>query len=100
MTEWRSVFLFHIYFNIKGISLKKQMTFEQLTIASYNIWGLTDKLKKVQLSKNLKFYNVDVCCAQETKTTEDIDTNIRYYRLIYKKTNQKIAEMDVQYTKD
>ena len=55
MTEWRSVSLFHIYFNIKGISLKKQMTFEHLTIASYNIWGLTDKLKKVQLSKDLKF---------------------------------------------
>ena len=53
------------------------MTFENLTIASYNIRGFTDKLKKVQLSKDLKFYNVDVCCVQETKITEDIDTNIR-----------------------
>ena len=65
------------------------MTFENLTIASYNIRGFTDKLKKVQLSKDLKFYNVDVCCAQETKITENIDTNIRDYRLIYQKTNQK-----------
>ena len=65
------------------------MTFENLTIASYNIRGLTDKLKKVQLTKDLKFYNVDVCCVQETKITEGIDINIRDYRLICQKTNQK-----------
>ena len=53
------------------------MAFENLTIASYNIRGLTDKLKKVQLSKDLKFYNDDVCCVQETKITEDIDTKMR-----------------------
>ena len=53
------------------------MAFENLTIASYNIRGLTDKLKKVQLSKDLKFHNVDVCCVQETKITEDIDTKMR-----------------------
>ena len=53
------------------------MTFENLTIASYNIRGLSDKLKKVQLTKDLKFYNVDVCCVQETKITESIDINIR-----------------------
>ena len=65
------------------------MTFENLTIASYNIRGLTDKLKKVQLTKDLKFYNVDVCCVQETKIAEGIDTNIRDYRLICQKRNQK-----------
>ena len=62
---------------------------ENLTIGSYNIRGLTDKLKKVQLSKDLKFYNVDMCCVQETKITEGIDTNIRNYRFISQKTNQK-----------
>ena len=65
------------------------MTFENRTIASYNIRGLTDKLKKVQLSKDLKFYNADVCCVQEIKITEDIDTNIRDFRLICQKANQK-----------
>ena len=65
------------------------MTFENLTVASYNIRGLTDKLKKVQLTKDLRFYNADVCCVQETKITESIDTNIRDYRLICQKTNQK-----------
>ena len=65
------------------------MMFKNLTIASYNIWGLTDKLKKVQLSKDLKFYNVDVCCVQETKITEDINTNIHDYQLICQKTDQK-----------
>ena len=65
------------------------MMFENLTIASYNIWGLTDKLKKVQLSKDLKFYNVNVCCVQETKITEDINTNIHDHQLICQKTNQK-----------
>ena len=53
------------------------MTFENLTIASYNIRGFTDKLKKVQISKDLKFYNVDVCCVQETKITEGIDNKMR-----------------------
>ena len=76
--------MFHIYFNIKGIKLT-----ENFTIGSYNIRGLTDKLKKVQLSKDLKFYNVDVCCVQETKITEDIDTNIRDCQLVSQKTNQK-----------
>ena len=64
------------------------MTFENLTIASYNVRGLTDKLKKAQLSKDLKFYDVDVCCVQETKITEGIETNIRNYRLISQKTNR------------
>ena len=76
--------MFHTYFNIKGIKLT-----ENVTIGSYNIRGLTDKLKKVQLSKDLKFYKVDVCCVQETKITEDIDTNIRDCQLISQKTNQK-----------
>ena len=76
MAEWRSVPLFHIYFNIKGISLKEQMTFKNITTANYNNGGLTDKRKTVKLSKDLKFYNIDVCCVQETKITEDIDTNI------------------------
>ena len=53
--------------------------FENLTIASYNIQGLTNKLKKIQLSKDLKLYNVDVCCVQETKITEGIDSNIHDY---------------------
>ena len=67
------------------------MTFENhsITIGSYNFRGLTDKPKKVQLSKDLKFYNVDVCCVQETKITEDTDNNIRDYRLICQKINQK-----------
>ena len=43
----------------------------------------------MQLSKDLKFYNADVCCVQEIKITEDIDTNIRDFRLICQKTNQK-----------
>ena len=63
--------------------------FENLTIASYNIQGLTNKLKKIQLSKDLKLYNVDVCCVQETKITEGIDTNIHDYWVICQKTNQK-----------
>ena len=61
------------------------MTFENLTIASYNIRGLTDKLKKVQVNKDLKFYNLDVCCIQETKITEDINNNIPDYWLICQK---------------
>ena len=89
MAERQPVSLFLISFNIKGIGLKEQMTFENLTIGSYNIRGLTDKLKKVQLSKDLKFYDVDMCCVQETKITEGIDTNIRNYRFISQKTNQK-----------
>ena len=94
MMEWRPVSLFHMYFNIKGIILKEQITLENITTASYNNGGLTDKLKKVQLSKDLRFYNVDLCCVQETKITEDIDTNIRDYRLICQKKPKKITEMD------
>ena len=89
MAERRPVSLFLISFNIKGIGLKGQMMFENVTIGSYNIRGLTDKLNKVQLSKDLKFYNVDVCCVQETKIAEGIDINIRNYRFISQKTNQK-----------
>ena len=65
------------------------MTFENIITANYNNGGLTYKLKKVQLSKDLKTYNFDVCCVQETKITENIHTNIRYYRIICQKTNQK-----------
>ena len=78
MVEWRPASLFHIYFNIKGIILKEQMTLENITTASYNNGGLTNKLKKVQLGKDLKFYNVDVCCVQETKITEGIDNKMRW----------------------
>ena len=53
------------------------MTFKNIATANYNNGGLTDKRKTVKLSKDLKFYNVDVRCVQETKITEDIDTNIR-----------------------
>ena len=53
------------------------MTLENITTASYNNGGLTNKLKKVQLGKDLKFYNVDVCCVQETKITEGIDNKMR-----------------------
>ena len=62
-TKWRSATKWQSDY-IKGIRRKEQVTFENLTIASYNIRSLTDKLKKVQLSKYLKFYDLDVCCVQ------------------------------------
>ena len=68
------------------------MTLENITTASYNNGGLTNKLKKVQLGKDLRFYNVDVCCVQETKITEDIDTNIRDYRLICQKNPKRLRK--------
>ena len=70
------------------------MTFENLTIASYNIRGLTDKLKKVQLSKDLKFCNVDACCVQETKSLKILILTYVTTDLFVKKQTKKITEMD------
>ena len=65
------------------------MTFKNISISNYNVRGLSDNLKKEQLCKDLKFYNVDLCCVQETKISEGFDSKIRDYRIICQKTSQK-----------
>ena len=59
------------------------MVSKQLSFASFNVRGLSEKVKKLSLSNDLKNYKVDICCLQETKIINGCDINIGEYRLIY-----------------
>lgn len=51
-------------------------------IASFNVRGLTQALKRHQLAGDLASRQVDICGLQETKTREFSDEQINDYRLI------------------
>ena len=53
-----------------------------LSIGTFNVRGLTDDQKKRDLTLDMKRYNIDICCLQETKMKVGSDVNINEYRLI------------------
>ena len=55
---------------------------QKFCIGTFNVRGLNDKQKRAHLSNDIDNYKVDICCLQETKITEDIDTDINNNRLI------------------
>ena len=60
-----------------------------LSVATFNVRGLRSESKQCELVADLNRYGVDICCLQETKISEDLDTNIENYRLINFQSNQK-----------
>lgn len=55
---------------------KKYQKDEVFTVATFNVRGLADPTKRNSLSKDIKNYNVDICCLQETKIVENIDITL------------------------
>ena len=70
------------------------MMFENLTIASYNIWGLTDKLKKVQLSKDSSSIMLMYVVYRKPKSLKISILTYMTTNLFVKKQTKKITEMD------
>ena len=54
----------------------------KLSIATFNVRGLTQEYKQEQLSRDLTKYKIDIISIQETKIKEDMDRNIGQNRLI------------------
>ena len=54
----------------------------KLSVASFNVRGLTQEYKQEQLSRDITKYKIDVISLQETKIKEDVDINIGQNRLI------------------
>ena len=52
------------------------------SVGTFNVRGLSDDQKKENLVKDMKKYNIDICCLQETKIKEGSDKMINGYRLI------------------
>ena len=55
---------------------------EGFSLGTFNVRGLTQEYKQQQLSKDMARYRVDVCCLQETKIKDGIDTMVGNHRLI------------------
>ena len=45
------------------------MVSKQLSFTSFNVRGLSEKVKKLSLGNDLKNYKVDICCLQKTVVT-------------------------------
>ena len=53
-----------------------------LQIGTFNVRGLTSKIKKEALDEDLQKYKTDVICLQETKIREGVDINLKNSRLL------------------
>ena len=53
-----------------------------LSLATFNIRGLTEEIKKDHLASDLNRYDIDVCGLQETKISNGADVTIQGHRLI------------------
>ena len=63
----------------------------KLSVATFNVRGLTQEYKQLQLSKDMNKYNIDIMSIQETKIKEDMDINIGQNRLICFATGANIS---------
>ena len=57
-------------------------------LAKFNVRGLTEESKKIQLIEDSRKYNIQVCSLQETKIREDTDERRGGCRLITFNTDQ------------
>ena len=53
-----------------------------LKLGSFNVRGLNCLAKQQNIIEDVKKYNIDVCCLQETKIKEEVDKNIGGHRFI------------------
>ena len=55
----------NVYDTVNMASMDKD--YKDFNIGSFNVRGLSEKLKQQSLVSDIIKYNVDVCCIQETK---------------------------------
>ena len=58
---------------IMGNKAKTRRKKKQFTLGTFNVRGLTKGYKQESLSRDIDKYEIDICCIQETKITEDSD---------------------------
>ena len=61
--------------------MKKQQQ-HKFSLGSFNVRGLTKEYKQEQLTHDMFKYKLDICCLQETKIANGVDTNINDHGLI------------------
>ena len=63
----------------------------KLSVATFNVRGLTQELKQHQLARDVNRYKIDILSIQETKIRENVDKNINGLRLICFETGTNIS---------
>ena len=63
----------------------------KLSVATFNVRGLTQELKQHQLARDVNRYKIDILSIQETKIRENVDKNINGLRLICFETGINIS---------
>ena len=54
----------------------------EFNLATFNVRGLSAESKKEELRQDLERLHVDICCLQETKIRNGVDTLVQRDRLI------------------
>ena len=62
---------------------------KEFRVATFNVRGLNDEIKRRSLKEDVDRYGVDVCCLQETKIKDGIEESIDNYELCSFETGQK-----------
>ena len=63
----------------------------KLSVATFNVRGLTQKIKQQQLTRDVDRYKIDILSIQETKIRENVDKNINGHRLICFETGANVS---------
>ena len=71
------------------LCVQRNMRTTELCVATFNVRGLTCNIKQHQLAEDLKKYNIDIACIQETKIQNGVDINVGDCRLITFETQNK-----------
>ena len=61
----------------------------KFSIGTFNVRGLNDYYKQIELVRDMESYKIDVCTLQETKVKDGFDKNIQQHRLISLKSESK-----------
>ena len=61
----------------------------EFRISTFNVRGLTKESKKRSLIEDMQKHQIDICCIQETKTTEFTDYLLNGYRVILSENTNK-----------
>ena len=62
--------------------MKKNNTNNKLSIATFNVIGLKMNNKQKRLMRDVKKYEIDICCLKETKISKLLDVDVEDCRLM------------------
>ena len=51
----------------------------KFSVGTFNVRGLNDEYKQIELVRDIESYKVDVCTLQETKVTDGFNKNIQQH---------------------